>query len=102
MTPGGAKEPAGELKAAIESSWKDVNEFKEKLNAAGAGRFGSGWAWLVVNKDKKLELITTANQDTPIALGAKADHRRRCLGARLLSEVPEPPRRTISRPGGTW
>ena len=72
MTPGGAKEPSGELKSAIEGSWKDVNEFKEKLNAAGAARFGSGWAWLVVNKDKKLELISTANQDTPIALGAKA------------------------------
>ena len=72
MTPGGAKEPSGELKAAIEGSWKDVAEFKDKLNAAGAARFGSGWAWLVVNKDKKLELISTANQDTPIPLGAKA------------------------------
>jgi Fe-Mn family superoxide dismutase len=71
MTPGGAKEPSAELKSAIESSWKDVNEFKEKLNAAGAARFGSGWAWLVVNKDKKIELLTTANQDTPVAVGAK-------------------------------
>jgi len=72
MKPGGAKEPSTELKSAIEGSWKDVNEFKERLNAQGAGRFGSGWAWLVVNKDKKLELISTANQDTPIPLGAKA------------------------------
>ena len=72
MTPGGAKEPGGELKAAIEGSWKDVNELMDKVNAAGAARFGSGWAWLVVNKDKKLEIISTANQDTPIALGAKA------------------------------
>jgi Fe-Mn family superoxide dismutase len=72
MTPGGAKEPGGELKAAIEGSWKDVNDLKEKINAAGAGRFGSGWAWLVVNKDKKLEITSTANQDTPVALGAKA------------------------------
>ena len=40
---------------------------KDKFNAAGVGRFGSGWAWLVVNKDKKLELISTANQDPPIA-----------------------------------
>ena len=71
MKPGGAKEPGSELKSAIEGSWKDVNEFKEKLNAAGAGRFGSGWAWLVVNNNKKLELISTANQDTPIPLGAK-------------------------------
>jgi Fe-Mn family superoxide dismutase len=72
MTPGGAKEPSSELKSAIEGSWKDVNEFKERMNAAGTGRFGSGWAWLVVNKDKKVELISTANQDTPIPLGAKA------------------------------
>ena len=72
MKPGGAKEPSSELRSAIGSSWKDVNEFKDRMNAAGAGRFGSGWAWLVVNKDKKLELISTANQDTPIPLGAKA------------------------------
>jgi len=72
MKPGGAKEPSSELKSAIESSWKDVNEFKEKFSAAGEARFGSGWAWLVVNKDKKIELISTANQDTPIAVGAKA------------------------------
>ena len=39
MKPGGAKEPSSELKSAIEGSWKDVNEFKERLNAAGVGRF---------------------------------------------------------------
>ena len=72
MTPGGAKEPSGDLKSAIEGSWKDAFEFKDRLNAMGVGRFGSGWAWLVLNKDKTLELISTANQDTPIALGAKA------------------------------
>jgi Fe-Mn family superoxide dismutase len=72
MTPGGAKEPAGELKSAIEGSWKDVNEFKDKLNAAAGARFGSGWAWLVLNRDKKIEIISTANQDTPSAVGAKA------------------------------
>ena len=71
MKPGGAKQPSSELRSAIGSSWKDVEEFKERLNTAGVGRFGSGWAWLVVNKDKKLELISTANQDTPIATGAK-------------------------------
>src|SRR5881392_634751 len=68
MRPGGAKEPSSELKSAIAGSWKDVDEFKERLNAAGVGRFGSGWAWLVVNRDKKLELISTPNQDTPIGL----------------------------------
>jgi len=72
MTPGGAKEPTGELKAAIEGQWKDANEFKERMSTAGLGRFGSGWAWLVLNKDKNVELISTANQDTPISVGAKA------------------------------
>jgi len=71
MTPGGAKDAPGELKTAIGSSWKDVDDFKDALSRAGLGRFGSGWAWLVVNKDKKLEIISTANQDTPVAIGAK-------------------------------
>jgi Fe-Mn family superoxide dismutase len=71
MTPGGAKEPSGDLKAAIDGSWSNVSDFKEKLNAAAGARFGSGWAWLVVNKDKKLEIVSTANQDTPVALGAQ-------------------------------
>ena len=43
--------------------------FKEKIQAAGAARFGSGWAWLVLSKDKKLEVISTANQDSPIMEG---------------------------------
>ena len=93
MTPGGAKEPGGELKSAIESSWKDVDEFKEKLNAAGVARFGSGWAWLVVNKDKKLEIDLDRQPGHADRARRQGDHRRRCLGARLLPEVPEPPRR---------
>jgi Fe-Mn family superoxide dismutase len=71
MTPGGAKEPSGALKAAIDSTFTDTKGLIERVNAAGGGRFGSGWAWLVVNKDKKLEVISTANQDTPLELGAK-------------------------------
>jgi len=72
MTPGGAKEPTGDLKAAIDGSWTNLDGFKEKLNAAGIGRFGSGWAWLIVNRDKKLAIFTTPNQDTPIESGMKA------------------------------
>ena len=72
MAPGGAKEPAGDLKAAVDKDFGSTNGLIEKVNAAGAGRFGSGWAWLVVNKDKKLDVISTANQDTPLELGAKA------------------------------
>ncbi|MDB5570290.1 MAG: superoxide dismutase [Hyphomicrobiales bacterium] len=72
MTPGGAKEPQGDLKAAIDSGFGDLGKMKERVNAAGAGRFGSGWAWLVVNKDGKLDVISTANQDTPLELGVRA------------------------------
>ena len=70
MTPGGAKEPVGTLKDAINATFGSADGLKEKLSAAGVGRFGSGWAWLVV-KDGKLEVISTANQDTPLELGAK-------------------------------
>jgi Fe-Mn family superoxide dismutase len=70
MTPGGPKEPGGALKAAIDQAFGGVPGMTEKVNAAGGGRFGSGWAWLVVGKDKKLDVISTANQDTPLELGA--------------------------------
>lgn len=65
MTPGGAKEPAGDLKAAIDGAFGDFAKFQERLAAAGVGRFGSGWAWLAVDKDKKLAIFSTPNQDTP-------------------------------------
>jgi Fe-Mn family superoxide dismutase len=72
MTPGGAKEPSGDLKAAIEKDFGSLNSMADKVNAAGGARFGSGWAWLVVTKEKKLDVISTANQDTPLELGARA------------------------------
>jgi superoxide dismutase, Fe-Mn family len=71
MTPGGASAPVGSLAAAITATFGSVDELKAKMTAAGVGRFGSGWAWLVV-KDGKLEVVSTANQDTPLELGAKA------------------------------
>jgi Fe-Mn family superoxide dismutase len=71
MTPGGAKEPAGELKSAIDGAFSDLAKLKERVNAAGTQRFGSGWAWLVVGKDGKLDVLSTANQDTPLELGVK-------------------------------
>ncbi len=72
MAPGGAKEPGGDFKSAIEAAFGGVPAMTDKVNAAGGARFGSGWAWLVVNKDKKLEIISTANQDTPLELSAQA------------------------------
>ncbi|EIP2298444.1 superoxide dismutase [Listeria monocytogenes] len=68
LSPNGGGAPTGNLKAAIESEFGTFDEFKEKFNAAAAARFGSGWAWLVVN-DGKLEIVSTANQDSPISDG---------------------------------
>jgi Fe-Mn family superoxide dismutase len=57
--------PVGKLAEAITSTFGSVDEFKTKFEAAGVGRFGSGWAWLVVNGGK-IEIGSTANQDNPI------------------------------------
>ena len=61
----GGGQPAGELAAAIDSTFGSLDGLKEKFNAAGATRFGSGWAWLIV-KDGKLEVTSTPNQDNPL------------------------------------
>ncbi|EGK9507760.1 superoxide dismutase [Listeria sp. FSL L7-0233] len=68
LSPNGGGAPTGDLKAAIESEFGTFDEFKEKFNAAAAARFGSGWAWLVVNGGK-LEIVSTANQDSPLSDG---------------------------------
>lgn len=68
LSPNGGGAPTGNLKAAIESEFGTFDEFKEKFNAIAAARFGSGWAWLVVN-DGKLEIVSTANQDSPLSDG---------------------------------
>lgn len=68
MTPGGSNEPVGKVKEAIDEAFGSFEEFKTKFEEAGAGQFGSGWAWLV-SKDGKLEVMATPNQDTPISEG---------------------------------
>lgn len=68
MKPGGAKEPSGKLAEAITSTFGGFEDFKAKLAEAAVGRFGSGWAWLVKNSDK-LEVYSTANQDSPLTEG---------------------------------
>lgn len=66
--PDGGGAPTGDLAAAIDAAFGSFDDFKAKLEAAGAGRFGSGWAWLVKG-DSGLEVISTPNQDTPLAEG---------------------------------
>ncbi len=70
MKKGGGGEPGGALSAAIAAAFGNVAGFKEKFNAAGMGRFGSGWAWLSLNKGV-LEVHSTANQDSPLMEGKK-------------------------------
>ena len=63
--------PSAELEAAIDATFGSFEEFQAAFTAAATTRFGSGWAWLVVNKEGKLEVTSTANQDTPISEGKK-------------------------------
>lgn len=71
MKPGGGSTPGGGLAAAITAALGSLDKMKEAINSAGAGRFGSGWAWLVIDKDGKLAVTSTPNQDTPLAAGQK-------------------------------
>jgi len=65
LAPASANGPSGELLEAINSTFGSLEELKTKVNTAGATRFGSGWAWLIV-KDGKLEVTSTPNQDNPL------------------------------------
>lgn len=65
LNPGGKKEPTGALLKEIEKTFGSLDSFIEKFSTAAATRFGSGWAWLVVDGEKKLQVYSTANQDSP-------------------------------------
>jgi Fe-Mn family superoxide dismutase len=66
LSPNGGGEPAGELAEAIKSTFGSFADLKTKMSEAGATRFGSGWAWLVVTADHKLAVTSTPNQDNPL------------------------------------
>ena len=68
MGPGKGGEPGGDLAGSIKSTFGGLAQFQEKFAAAAVGRFGSGWAWLVVDSGK-LGITSTANQDTPLSEG---------------------------------
>lgn len=65
LAPNAGGQPTGALAEAINSTFGSFDALKEKINTAGATRFGSGWAWLIV-KDGKLEVTSTPNQDNPL------------------------------------
>jgi Fe-Mn family superoxide dismutase len=68
MAPKAGGTPSGNVAQAINSTFGSFDQFKEKMNAAGAGRFGSGWAWLV-KAGGKVDIISTPNQDSPVMEG---------------------------------
>jgi len=67
LTPESTRQPAGDLAKAIEKTFGSFEEFKKQFSAAALGQFGSGWAWLCVNKEKSLVITATANQLCPIS-----------------------------------
>jgi Fe-Mn family superoxide dismutase len=70
MGPNGGGEPTGAFGEAARSTFGAFDAMKEAVNKAGAGQFGSGWAWVVVNSGGQLEVTSTPNQDSPLMNGA--------------------------------
>lgn len=66
MSPSSTEKPEGKLLSAIESSFNSFDSFKTQFTDAGKNRFGSGWAWLYLDADKKLQIGSTPNQDNPL------------------------------------
>ena len=69
MKPNGGGAPTGELASAIEQAFGSFDQFKDTFNKAGLARFGSGWVWLVLNQGGQLQVVSTANQDSPLMTG---------------------------------
>ncbi len=69
MSPNGGGQPSGDLASAIQQAFGSLDQFKAAFNDAGVKRFGSGWTWLVLDKSGKLQVTSTANQDSPLTDG---------------------------------
>ncbi|MEQ9263507.1 MAG: superoxide dismutase [Owenweeksia sp.] len=66
MSPNGGGEPSGDLASAINNAFGSFQSFKDEFAEAAKSRFGSGWAWLIVNKEGKLQVTSSPNQDNPL------------------------------------
>ncbi len=69
MGPNSGGEPIGPIADALRQSFGDFESLKKQFNEAGTKQFGSGWVWVVRGADKKLQILTTPNQDNPLSLG---------------------------------
>lgn len=69
MSPNGGGKPEGKLAEAIDAAFGSFDAFKEEFSKAGAGQFGSGWAWLCTDNNGKVEVCSTPNQDNPLMPG---------------------------------
>jgi Fe-Mn family superoxide dismutase len=73
MAPNAGGAPTGDLAAAIDAAFGSFDAFKDAFSKAAATRFGSGWAWLCVHKEGKVEVCSTPNQDNPLMPGVACD-----------------------------
>ena len=69
LSPNGGGDPSGNIAGAIDEEFGSFDDFKEVFNNAATGQFGSGWGWLCVTKDGRLEVLSTANQNSPYMNG---------------------------------
>ena len=90
MTKPDTSKLQGPLKEAIDAELGGYDAFVESFSAAAATRFGSGWAWLVVNQEGNLEVTSSANQDNPLLEGKKSNSLLRRLGTCILLALPKP------------
>ena len=100
MSPNGGGSPSGALADAINQTFGDFNAFKTKIKEAALGRFGSGWAWLVL-ADGKLQVVSTANQDNPY-MNSRVPSWASTFGSTPITCVTRTGGPIMWRPGGRW
>ena len=72
LSPKGGGEPTGEIAERITQQWGTFTKFKEEFSTEATEEFGSGWIWLMINKENKLQIMTAPDAETPMAAGMKA------------------------------